>query len=134
MQHLSVIAGVSVLGHKVFFSDTVFCFPPPSFLFIPLNIAHHAGKTHADGLAWSIAELKITCLKKIKKEKDKECSVKNHDSEKATIQSHGQPRQFQMFSHSCLIYYDLFKYVFFNPNSFNSFQFFPPGISKKIKG
>lgn len=69
MQHLSVIAGVSVLGHKVFFSDTVFCFPPPSFLFISLNIAYHAGKIHAGGIAWSITELKITCLKKEKKKK-----------------------------------------------------------------
>lgn len=118
MQHLSVIAGSLLLGHKVFFSDTVFCSPPLPFYLgiLSLNIAYHAGKIHADGIAWSSAELKITCLKKKNKEKDKECSVKNHDSEKATTQSHGQPKQFQMFSHSCLIYYDLFKYVFFNPN------------------
>lgn len=67
MQHLSVLAGVSILGHTVFCSDTVFCVPPsPPFYLgtISLNIAYHAGKIHADDIAWSIAELKITFKKK----------------------------------------------------------------------
>lgn len=55
MQHLSVLARVSVLGHTGFCSDTVFCFVFFFPLFylgtISLNIAYHAGKTHADDIA-----------------------------------------------------------------------------------